>query len=98
MVTWGVANGADNSAFVFEEAEWTDGVYAYNVSATAGFMTLPFEIESATNGKLYKALGGQLCEQCTSSEDVFAIEQQFDGLCVPVKRAVVAHRHAGQFS
>ena len=57
VVTWGVANGADNSAFVFEEAEWLDGVYAYNVSATAGFMTLPFEIESATNGKLYKALG-----------------------------------------
>ncbi|MGM9692450.1 MAG: discoidin domain-containing protein [Alloprevotella sp.] len=57
VVTWGVANGADNSAFVFEEAEWLDGTYAYNVSATAGFMTLPFEIQGATNGKLYKALG-----------------------------------------
>ena len=57
VVTWGVANGADNSAFVFEEAEWLDGVYAYNVSATAGFMTLPFEIREAANGTLYKALG-----------------------------------------
>ncbi|MCI6823631.1 MAG: hypothetical protein MR881_09160, partial [Bacteroidales bacterium] len=57
VVTWGVANGADNSAFVFEDAEWYDGVYTYNVSATPGFMTLPFEIQGATNGTLYKALG-----------------------------------------
>ena len=57
MVTWGVANGADNSAFVFEEAEWLDGTYTYNVSATPGFMTLPFEIQGTTNGTLYKALG-----------------------------------------
>ena len=48
--------------------------------------------------KLLRSLGWQLCEQCTSSEDVFAVEQQLDGLPIPVKRAIVAHRHAGQLS
>lgn len=59
MVAWGSANGTDNSAFTFEDADtdaaW-DGEYAVSVNANGPtILTLPFDVQS--DGACYSVIG-----------------------------------------
>lgn len=57
LVTWGVANGTDNSAFTFEEVtdELLDETYWAVTPEKATFLTLPVAVEA--DGYCYSVLG-----------------------------------------
>ena len=59
LVTWGSADGADNSAFQFVEADWSGGYYVDVATPNLVPMTFPYAIEAPEEAEAtaYKVLG-----------------------------------------